>query len=403
MAATAVAILAQSAEHRDIAKEAADYLNRGTLVTATVVSDLVETKFDLSVGFVQGDGADLHIVDEQGLDWDRGFTTAVLLSRGGSSVRVCLVDAGRSGSTGRVSMLRSVAASVAAGHRVLGPLIAMYVSGRTTRLEQPSRVPPVAAAQANRRGRIRFLGRLARAILTVRNWQVGHVQVDLDRLVSGRQLIGRVHWRGPTRRAFWADPCIFDDGHTTWLFVEDLSRRSGLGRIRGLQVSGEYLSQSRILLQTEHHLSFPQIYRVPGRWLATVETCAAQNPIYTFDHLGEPWRPADDLPAMPAGLADAVVRFDDSGQPESATGTDASLDPDSVFVKWDLRDGKWQRDDTAIFVDVHSARGGGTDDDARGYRAVQDCAGTYGSALMVVDDLGEQRLRLTGPDVASVW
>ncbi len=403
MGTTTVAFLARTAAHREIAQKAADYLNAGRLVTATVVDNVDAVAADLFVASARGDVADLHLVDEYGSDWAEGVAAATSLRHGHAAVSVCLVDAEGVGVSGQVGMLRSVGASVAAGWSVLGPLVAMYVSGRGRVLKASPRAAEVTAQLANRYGTMRFVGRVARAAFTVRNWQVGYLDAGIEDLVAGGASGGRVRWQGPTRRSFWADPCICGDNDGTWLFVEDLGRVSGLGAIRAVRTEGPALCEDRVVLSTEHHLSFPQIYRVAGRWLATVETCGTPNPIYTFDHLGDPWRAADDLPAMPPHLADAVVTFDADGQPLSITGTDASIDPDSVFVRWDFQDGSWRRDDTAVFVDVHTARGGGTDDAGRGYRAVQDCAGTYGAAVALVDNEGNQLLRWTGDDVRSVW
>jgi hypothetical protein len=167
------------------------------------------------------------------------------------------------------------------------------------------------------------------------------------------------------------------------MFVEELDRRTGRGHILAMTVREGRLQEDRavVVLANEHHLSFPQVQYVEGRWLATVETCAGHNPVYTFEHPGQTWQPILDIPPLPPHTADPVVDFS-SGE---LIGTDARTDPDSVLMRYRRVGSAWEPVTAAVQVDAMFSRGAGTWDRSRGWRAVQDCTGTYGRAVGLVD------------------
>lgn len=389
---TTVRILAADEHQRAVAQAALRFLSYSDLV----VADIGEAPGPAEISV--GGAGDLRLVDDAGRDWVSGRAAAEHIWAGADAITVHLMDREGLSSQGRVGVLRSVGATVAAGQAVLGPLIAAYAAGHLSPVQAVAG-RSVRSATADRRAALRFLGRVARAAVTVRNWQVAEIAGGLHALRSGSVQEGpAVRWQGPTRRAFWADPCVVVAGGEQWLFVEELGRRSGMGVIRGARVREGVLDPQPVVLRTAHHLSFPQIYRVGSRWLATVETCAAENPIYAFDRLGDPWRPAVDMPAIPPHLADPVLEFDGEGL-VGVSGTDATVNADAVFVRFTWDGQRWVRRDRDLFIDVRLARGGGTHDHERGLRAVQDCAGTYGRAASVVDACGNEVVRITADDL----
>jgi hypothetical protein len=399
-----VALVAGTEAERALADAAVAFLDKGDAVAARIVRSVNEVQVgEISVAVCRG-AAELTLRDAEGHPWQAGIAATAAVRANTDAIEVRLARTDGVGSSGSVGVLRSVAATVEAGQAVLGPLIARYVTGDQRPGAVASAAAPVAPYGADLRGAVRFAGRLARAAVTTRNWQVAQLPGSIEALVAGRLPSGRVTWQGPTRRAFWADPCVVVDGDEQWLFVEELGKRSGVGLVRACRVVGGRLLAQDVVLQTAHHLSFPQIYRVGQRWLASVETCGAKNPLYTFDRLGDPWRPADDLPALPPHLADAVLTFDDLGHPIHAWGTDATVHPDAVFVRYVNQVGVWCREDASVLVDVRRARGGGTLDQGRGWRSVQDCAGTYGRGASLVDADGRVLVTVTGDDVPqATW
>ena len=347
--------------------------------------------------------ADLLLVGGDGLPLRRSDVLVDAVLRALPEVEVALADPhGSIVARGWVARLRSVAATCAAARRVAGPLTVQAFAGVCAPLPDggrapvgchgPGRSPGWRARLADAAGLARFAGRLARASVTVREWacapvsEPGFGRVPVTQLGTRIQLAGA--WQNGRADRFWADPCLVA-AEGGWLFVEELNRRTGLGAIRALQVRGELLVPGQVVLSTDHHLSFPQLYRVGERWLATVETCRDHQPIYECAKLGEPWTEAADLPLLPPGLADPVLVWPPGG--DAAAGlaglrlvaTHAGTDPDAVLVAFDYDAGerRWIADPAAVQVDVRRTRGGGTLDAQRGERAVQDCAGTYGRAF----------------------
>lgn len=296
--------------------------------------------------------------------------------------------------TGTVGTLRSVAATRSQMLRAAGPLL--VIAARSFPLPAavapdvlvaPVTATPSATAMADVAGTARFAGRLVRRVLGVRQWQVARLRIDPDHPTVAGGAIKQLRWHSAPNINFWADPHVVVDGVRAWMLVEELDMTVGRGAIRLLELDGDDLAPHGIVLRTDHHLSYPQTYRTPGGWLGTVETCAAFNPIYRFDHLGAPWQRAEELPALPPHLADPVLLFDDDGaEVVGVLGTDAQLDPDSVVVAYrlDRAARNWRRDDGAVRVSVINGRGGGTLDTRRRIRATQDCAGRYGRGVELI-------------------
>jgi hypothetical protein len=343
--------------------------------------------------------------DGQPLPRSSALVQAVLTAA--PAVEVALIDrTGQVMSRGWVARLRSVAATRAAARRVAGPLAVEAMVNRGSggasppagstpgvgAIGPPARVSRGRVALADAAGLALFAGRAARAAVTVREWacapvaQPGFGRRPAAELGAEIELAGP--WQNGRADRFWADPCVVA-AEGGWLFVEELNRRTGLGVIRALHVRDDRLVPGQVVLSGAHHLSFPQIYRVGGRWLATVETCAARQPIYTFDELGDRWTEATDLPHLPPGLADPVLIWpaaDASGAPSAGlrlVATHAGTNPDAVLVEYsyDPTTARWRADPAAVRVDVRRSRGGGTLDVRGGERAVQDCSGTYGRAF----------------------
>lgn len=372
---------------------ATEYLNRGDPALCSVVTS----------------GADVAVTadDEAGDVWrftdraGRPLTDSQWV-RSAVAGRLDTVDIQlRNGATllaqGRMDVRRTAAATAALALSVAGPLIEMAIA-------RPEQVPavdeevpdPPGSLATGARSQWSFAGRLSRAAVTYRQWGIACLQRGtVTSLRNGAPLAGPLDWQSPPPNRFWADPTVVCDGDECWVFVEELDRATGKGHIRALKCRGSQLVPAGIVHTGTHHLSFPQIQRVAGRWLATVETCGATNPIMTFDRLGDQWRVARDLPALPPHLADPVVEFDAAGRPGRVLGTDARTSADAAFVVYRSdgdsdrgSDTAWRRVPGATYVDVRSARGGGTWDHSLGLRAVQDCARTYGRGVRLVPDRG---------------
>ncbi len=368
----------------------------------------------------------LRFTDADGIDLADSGIVAQVVRKDLPYFEVRLTDTlGSVVADGDVAPRRTVDATLARALRVAGPML--VVAART--LPLPA-VPAAAAlrmdapeqrrAIADAFGAAWFIGRIVERVISVRQWQVGRVpgrKPIRELFASHGTPVAPVRWNAAPTPNFWADPHVVTTENAEYLFVEELDMATGRGSIRLLEIDEDEVAPLGVVLRTSHHLSFPQVYRINGRWLATVETCGEVNPVYTFDEIGDPWRATDELPALPPHLADPVLLFDRPLSGDVANtparvvgliGTDATVDPDAVVVEYSLADdNSWRRIDESVRVSVTNGRGGGTLDLRRGLRATQDCSGIYGRAIELVEFPEQQPPRVelrvdadtAGPDL----
>lgn len=392
---------------------ARDYLERGTNGTVTIVSSQPEVSVT-ATGSPSSTSSDdrWRLTDVAGQDlWESEWVADAVARR--TTVEVQLRSGDDVLAAGRTDVRRTVRATVETALAAAGPLIEMAVAAVVPIRVGGGAPPQVIRSRrvAHRRATTAFGGRVARAAVTYRQWGIARLpRCSVDDLVAGTAAVSipALEWQSPAPDHFWADPCVVAHDGQEWIFVEELDRKSGRGHIRALRWDGVAARPGPVVFATSHHLSYPQVKQVAGRWLATVETCAAANPILTFDRLGEPWRVAADLPALPPHMADPVVEFDAAGRPERLISTDAATSPDAHYVEHRLGPEGWHRLAAATYVDVTSARGGGSRHD--GVRAVQDCAGLYGRALGLVPErdwhgtvYGDPLATVSGDEVTGDW
>lgn len=339
---------------------------------------------------------DLFLTDTSGVPLEHSRAVSKALQHNTGRLGVALSDSGgKLYAKGVVGTRRTAGRTVAAARLVAGPLAVMAAQREAT-----ATVPDAPAGGARRRAADLaasgwFALRLARAALTYRQWACAPIRVPHGNDPE-LEVIGAWH-SGPHR--FWADPFVLVDGAQAWLFMEELDRATGRGHIIAARIVGGELRDPQIVLRNDHHLSFPVVTRHENRWIATVETCARHNPVYTFERPGDPWKEDPSLPALPPHTADAVADFDAG----TLVGTDAATDGHSVLVRYALQGRQWVAQPDAVRVDIGWSRGGGVVDPVRGVRAVQDCAGTYGTALgwTSADDPDQHLARWSATDLTT--
>ena len=339
---------------------------------------------------------ELFLSDTSGvpLEYSRAVTRALRKNTGRLGVALADSD-GAVYAKGVVGTRRTVARTLAGARLVAGPLAVMAAHRKATAAAPTSAASRAAIRGADVVASSWFGLRLARAAMTYREWACAPIRVP-HASDARLEVVGTWH-SGPHR--FWADPFVLVDADQSWLFVEELDRASGRGRIIAARIVDGGLRDPRVVLSNDHHVSFPIVARYQGHWIATVETCAKHNPVYTFERPGDPWHENVRLPALPPHTADAVADFDAG----ALVGTDAATDGHSVLVRYALKGHEWVPQPDAVRVDIGWSRGGGVVDTARGIRAVQDCAGTYGTALgwTSTDDPDQHLARWAAADLST--
>lgn len=258
----------------------------------------------------------------------------------------------------------------------------------------PKAVVPTAAPdpnslnrQSKRKG---FPARL-RAAFDTRfrrtHWQVGVVETPgpvTESLVKDQNF--DVRWlEPPSGRCYWADPCpVLDSDGSLWVFVEEFPFREGNGGIVAVRYTADGVTDVRTVLADGHHRALPRVQRDGDRWLATVDTCQTPAPVFTFEELGQPWRPIPGAFLPPFAVDPMLSRSRDGW---SVILTNWTLDEGSACETWSSEGGppfNWHRDDSRGYVDPVRGRGAGQLDTEHGLRAVQDCSWGYGLKTSLV-------------------
>lgn len=219
------------------------------------------------------------------------------------------------------------------------------------------------------------------------HWQVGLLETPspVTQLLTGDERID-VRWlKPPSRRCYWADPSLtVDVDGSLWIFLEEFPIREGNGRIVAVRHTPGGVTDIKTVLEDEHHRALPRVQRVADRWLATVDTCQSPAPVFTFERLGQPWRPLPGAFLPPFAVDPMLSR---NGDDWSVILTNWTLDEGSACETWHSHGGPpfdWHRDDSLGFADPVRGRGAGQLDTVQGIRAVQDCSWGYGLKTSLV-------------------
>jgi len=212
---------------------------------------------------------------------------------------------------------------------------------------------------------------------------------------------------------YYADPFGLDKGGLTHVFVEEFPYATQRGLISAFTIDAEgRCSSPRPVLETQYHLSYPQVFEHAGEIFMVPEASASGGlDLYRADDFPTVW--THDTRLIDEPLHDATLHFD---------GTRWWLFAATQFLKsssWcalkiftaDALRGPWHAISTSpIKVDARSARpaGGVIVQNGALWRPAQNCATGYGHALtwcridrLVPDSYAEQAvgsMQFTGGD-----
>jgi hypothetical protein len=239
-----------------------------------------------------------------------------------------------------------------------------------------------------------FLGRLHRAAGRLLRGEFGWI-VAWRRRQEGDVPALSGEWRilpEPEHR-YLADPFLVEDENGAFLFVEDYCRRAAKGRIAAIPWGPEGPQGApRIVLEAEHHMSFPCIVDTPSGPRLLVEA-GSSGRVDLYRSQTFPWRWEHDctLLELPR-YADPVLSFDQGlWWLELACGRGASAiyDETRLFFAEDVRGPYRPHPANPICWDAIGARAGGPliRTNGRTLRVGQDCSDGYGRGLVFFEVL----------------
>jgi len=227
-------------------------------------------------------------------------------------------------------------------------------------------------------------------------WSVGTTAAGPKRVLLDGDL-GKVTWyRTEAGDRYLADP--FPWPGTNRILCEEMPLRDGVGRIVAVAEAGGVLSPPAIVLDDQHHHSYPctfqdgdTVYCIPES-ITRGATC-----IYRLDENG-PLIPVCD-PAPNLRLADPTL-FEWSGRFWLAcTDLDLGSHDNLCLLHASSIAGPWTPHARwPVRIDIRGARPAGMlfNLDGRLFRPGQDCASTYGAAVAI-----HEILRLTETDFSE--
>ncbi|WP_407049382.1 hypothetical protein [Methyloraptor flagellatus] len=211
------------------------------------------------------------------------------------------------------------------------------------------------------------------------------------------------HWLADDRRRYYADPFLFRDGGTTWLFCEEYPYATRKGILSVARVDADGIPETpRPILETETHLSYPFVFRHAGAIYMMPESSGAKTlELWRAIAFPDRWERVATL-VSGVSLADATL-FAHAGrfwitaaiQEPSTSSWDALM----VYVADDPL-GPWRpASSEPLLIDASSVRPAGhvVERDGVLYRPAQDCRDGYGAALTLarIDAIGEGRFEQT--------
>jgi hypothetical protein len=187
---------------------------------------------------------------------------------------------------------------------------------------------------------------------------------------------------------YFADPFVRVQGSLRHVFVEELPFATGRGLISHFTISADgRASAPRPVLETSHHLSYPQIIEHEGQ-IYMMPECSASGAVtlYRADPFPDRWVPAFEL--LDAELHDATLAVHEGRfYLFAATREFASSSWDSLSIfSADTLTGRYvPLPGNPLLLDRRASRPAGNLYSADGafWRPAQDCTHGYGSALTI--------------------
>ncbi|MFC4166923.1 glucosamine inositolphosphorylceramide transferase family protein [Teichococcus aestuarii] len=255
--------------------------------------------------------------------------------------------------------------------------------GRATRPWAPL---PRKAADWPGRWRLAYGLKRARDKLTSENWAVGVTEVAPEELGRSRIMPG-IRWTvPPSAEGYHADPFPWP-GRLGMALCEYFDHATGLGRLRALRLGAEAgaVLAEELPVQVRGHLSYPFCWEEDGRVFCTPEMAASRRQVI-FE------LSPDAPPRAVATVAEEVEMADPTffrhGGLCWLAYTDVSFGPhDNLCLMFaESLEGPWTpHPANPVKIDIRSSRPAGPllAVGGRLLRPAQDCAASYGAALVV--------------------
>jgi hypothetical protein len=252
----------------------------------------------------------------------------------------------------------------------------------------PAAAPPLLECRSNDGpltfmiGGARRVGGLASAAFLNDEWCIGIADAPITAALASDRL--SITWMpNPTRDSYHADP--FRWPGTSRILCEEFSFRTQKGRLVAAHVQDGKLCLSSVLLDLATHLSYPYAFQQDGTVYVVPESADSRETlIYRLD----PDSSLKPISIINRGsrIVDTTVFRVDGVHWAAYTDLDIGVHDNLCLAYARQLTGPWTPHlRNPVKMDIRSSRPGGTPFWHGGvlYRPAQDCAATYGNAVVI--------------------
>ena len=207
---------------------------------------------------------------------------------------------------------------------------------------------------------------------------------------AGADALHGFRWIDSPRGHFWADPFLQVRGAQTWLFFEDFDYALGRAGLRATPIAADgSLGEAVPVLTRPYHLSYPHVFEAEGETFMVPETSdAGVVELLRATEFPLRWERVSTLLRLRA-VDSTVFRHADRWWMLTSPMSVSGHAPVTLLYGAAALTGPWRLHPASpISSDVRVARCAGAIIDCGGGRLLrpgQDCAGTYGRALVFND------------------
>lgn len=232
-------------------------------------------------------------------------------------------------------------------------------------------------------------------------WAVGIADEPVQ-TIARRGSVGLVRWLEPSGGdRYLADPFGVVAGQDLWILAEDYSYRGDRGTIAACAFSPTGARQGawKTVLETGHHMSYPQVFEHDGRTYCLPESAASGGIVlYRSDSFPEHWVPVATLVPNFAGVDPTLCCIDGRWWLFCTNLDQGDCTHLNVFYADSLTGPYTSHAKNPVKIDIGGSRPAGSlfQLDGTWIRPAQNCAKTYGGSISL-----NRILRLTPTDFSE--
>ncbi|MCK9448221.1 MAG: hypothetical protein M0Q41_04505 [Bacteroidales bacterium] len=227
-----------------------------------------------------------------------------------------------------------------------------------------------------------------RTLILQEDWNIGLIEASLPAVTDNpKQYIPQARWLPKEKRyQYLADPFVIEHANETWLFAEKYDYRIGQGKIVAAKASEQYRF-FRPALDVESHCSFPFVFIEGGRLF-----CIPENYVSGMIHIYE-WDQQSEQFIFYCQILEGIAAIDPVLYTHNGiwwllfSRKELASAQLYAYFSTEMKGPYKPHPLNPVKTDIFSSRNAGTPwvKNGRIYRFAQDCAGSYGRMVRMME------------------